>query len=272
MRNLWIWSTQALSRILDSGERETVLGDLAELGVSGHKAFKGVLGLVLRRQIGLWKEWEPWFVLWAIVVPVGPLLTRQANGLELRFLPNLVMWFHYGISYRTGVSSPALFAEFCFQASALITWSWTSTFALGVLSRKTIWVNGVLFFLWCAVFALDHGFYPFRFLGATNFLIILLPAYFGIRKSIKSPRTKPRWLVPLVGWTGIIGGLSFWTEGWSGAALDNWSHGAPALTLLQLAQRADVWENLGSHLIAVAVLTGPIVYLLVKPGPEQCLS
>jgi hypothetical protein len=31
-------------------------------------------------------------------------------------------------------------------------------------------------------------------------------------------------------------------EGWYGAALDNWSHAAPALTLLQLARRAALWE------------------------------
>ena len=67
MRNLWIRTTQALSRALESGEQETVLGDLAELGMSDRQAFKGVLGLVLRRQLGFWKEWEPWFVLVAIV-------------------------------------------------------------------------------------------------------------------------------------------------------------------------------------------------------------
>jgi hypothetical protein len=128
------------------GERETVLGDLAELGMSDNRAFKSVLGLVLRRQLGFWKEWKPWFVLVAIVVPIGPLLATQSDRLDLTFFPNLEMWLHYGISYRTGVSSTALFAEFCFQASAIVTWSWTSAFVLGALARKTIWVNGGLFF------------------------------------------------------------------------------------------------------------------------------
>jgi hypothetical protein len=275
MKSLWALSTQALSRLLDSREREIVLGDLAELGMSDPRAFKGVLGLVLRRQLGLWKEWQPWFVLVAIVVPIGPLLATQSDRLGLTFFPNLEMWFHNGISYRSGVSSAALFAEFCFQASALVTWSWTSAFALGALSRKTIWPNGFLFFVLCAVFAVDRGFYSVRFLWVTpwawtpivsNFLIVLLPAYLGLRKSAKSPRTTPPWMIPLAVWTVIMGGLAFWTQGWYDAALDNWSHGAPALTLIQLAQRADVWEAFAAHLLQLAVLTGPIVYLLAMNG------
>ena len=271
MKNLWVRSTQALSRALDSAERETVLGDLAELGMSDRQAFKGVLGLVLRRQLGLWKKWQPWFVLLAVVAPVGPLLATQSDRLELMFLPNLEMWLHYGISYRTGVSSTALFAEFCFRACALVTWSWTSAVALGALSRKTIWANGVLFFLLCALFTVDRGFYSIRLLWTapwawtptvSNFLFVLLPLCWGLRVGTQSaPITFPR-LILLAVWTGIIGGLAFWTEGWYGAALDNWSHAAPAMSLPQLAQRADLWISLFTHSFTLAVLTGPILYLL----------
>jgi hypothetical protein len=275
MRNLWRRSTQALSRALDAGEREIVLGDLSELGLSDRQAFKGVLGLVLRRQLGFWKEWEPWFVLVAIVVPIGPLLATQSDRLALTFFPNLEMWLHYGISYRTGVSSTALFAEFCFQACALVTWSWTSAVALGALSSKTIWANGVLFFVLCAVFAVDRGFYSIRLLWVTpwawtptvsNFLFVLLPVCWGFRVGTKSPRIAPPRLILLAVWTVIIGGLAFWTQGWYGAALDNWSHAAPALTLLQVAQRADLWKAVFSHLLTLSVLTGPIVYLLAMNG------
>jgi hypothetical protein len=269
MRNLWIRCTQALSRTLDSVERETALGDLAELGTTDRRAFQGMLGLVLRRQLGHWREWEPWFVLIAIVVPVCPLLATQSLGVN--YFPNLVMWFHYGISYRTGVSSGALLAEICFRASALITWSWTSAFALGALSRKTISANGVLFSLMYAVFAVYRGTYPIRALWLTpwawspvvsDLLVVLLPAYCGLRNSAKSPRSTPPWLIPMAAWTVTIGGFAFWTQGWYDAALDNWSHGASALTLFQLAQRPDVWEAFVAHLLTLAVLTGPIVYLL----------
>jgi hypothetical protein len=136
MSNLWIRCTQTLSRTLDPAERETVLGDLSELGTTDRQALKGMLGLVLRRQLGHWTEWQPWFVLAAIIVPVCPLLATQSNGLGRGVFPNVVMWFHGGVSYRTGVSSAAFLAEFCFRGAALITWSWTSAFAMGVLSRK----------------------------------------------------------------------------------------------------------------------------------------
>ncbi len=273
MSNLWIRCTKALSRTLDPTERETVLGDLTELATTDRQALKGMLGLVLRRQLGHWNEWQPWFVLVAIVVPVCALLATQSVGMN--FFPFLVMWFHHGIAYRTGVSSAALLAEICFQASALITWSWTSAVALGALSRKTIWANGVLFFLLCAFFTVYRLPYPVRALWLTpsawtpivsNFLLVLLPAYCGLHKSAKSPRTKPPWLIALAGWTVIIGGLACWTKGWNGAALDNWSQGAPALTLMQLAQRPDVREAFVAHLFTLAVLTSPIVYLLAMNG------
>jgi hypothetical protein len=250
-------------------ERETALGDLVELGMTGRHAFKGVLGLVLRRQLGFWKEWEPWFVLVAIVVPVCPLLVTQSNGLGRGFFPNVVLWFHGGVSYRTGVSSAALLAEFCFRGSALITWSWTSAFAMGVLSRKAIWINGILLFTSCSVFTVYGYFYPVRIpwwdawawiLMTISFLII--PAYYGLRASGKFAQSTPPWMIPMAAWTVTIGVLAFWTQGWYDAALDNWSHGAPALTLSQLAQRADVWEAFIAHLLTLAVLTGPIVYLL----------
>jgi hypothetical protein len=269
MRNLWIRSTQALSRALESGEQETALGDLAELGMSDRQAFRGMLGLVLRRQLGFWKDWEPWFALVAIVVAVCPLLATQSMGLN--FFPHLVMWFHHGIAYRTGVSFAALWAEVCFRVFALITWSFTSAVALGALSRKTTWANGVLFFLLCAFCTFCRLPYPVRALWFTpwawtpivdSFLLVLLPAYCGLHKSAKSPRTKPPWLIALAGWTVIIGGLAFWSQGWDGAALDNWSQGEAALSLIQLAQRADVWEAFVAHLFTLAVLTGPIVYLL----------
>ena len=69
-------------------------------------------------------------------------------------------------------------------------------------------------------------------------------------------------MIPLAVWTAITGGLAFWTKGWYDAALDNWSHAAPALTLPQLAQRADLWEAILTHLFTLTVLTGPVLYLL----------
>jgi hypothetical protein len=271
MRNLWARSTHALARFLDAEEREMVLGDLTELSVAGRQAFQGIFGLVLRRQLGLWKQWESWFVLVAIVVPIGPLLAAQSNRLELTFFPNLVMWLHFGISYRTGVSSPALFAQVCLQAGALVTWSWSSTYALGALSRGTAWTNGVLLLLLFGVFIV-HGrgyFIPLLLMTSMAWiplsgyvLLVLLPAFWGLSKGRKAPRAASPWLVFLALWTLSIGGIAIWTQGWYGAALENWSHAAPPLTFLQLVQRADLWEIVLTHLSTLTLLNAPIVYLI----------
>jgi hypothetical protein len=98
------------------------------------------------------------------------------------------------------------------------------------------------------------------------------PAYCGLRASATFPQPTPPWLIPLAGWTVIIGGLGLWTQGWYAAALDNWSQGAPALTLVQLVERADVWEALPAHFFTAAVLTGPIVYLLAMNAGSDRLS
>jgi hypothetical protein len=48
-----------LSRMLDSDERLAVRGDLEESVETGLQAVWDVLGLVVRRQAALWKDWRP---------------------------------------------------------------------------------------------------------------------------------------------------------------------------------------------------------------------
>jgi hypothetical protein len=99
MSNLWIRSTHAMSRSLDPKEREAVFGDLAELGMTDQLAMRSVLGLVLRCQLRLWKKWEPWFALVAIIAPACPLLAALSTELGQGIFPKAWMWLHNGISY-----------------------------------------------------------------------------------------------------------------------------------------------------------------------------
>lgn len=280
MKSTWLRFAHVLSSTLDPAESETVFGDFAELRMTDRRVFQGMLGLVVRRQLRHWKEWEPWFVLAAIVVPIGPLLATLSIQLSQDLFFDRAIWLHHRISLETGVSSTAHLAEFCFRATALMTWSWISGCALSGFSPRTSWLNGTLFFALCTISGIC-GIYgdltPIQFLLAApwslmpwvwdiillKFLVILIPAYGGFRQTSRSPGITYGWLVLLAAWTLVIGGLAFSTAGWYGAALDNWSHGAPALGLFQLMQRADVWETLGSHLFTLTLLTGPILYLLV---------
>jgi hypothetical protein len=69
------WLVDNLSRMLDASEREAVRGDLMESGESAGPAAWNVLGLVMRRQIVLWKGWQPWLALVCFVVPLGMLIS-----------------------------------------------------------------------------------------------------------------------------------------------------------------------------------------------------
>jgi hypothetical protein len=271
--SIWLRGREALSRLLDPAEREAVFGDFAELAMTERQSAESLFGLVVRRQLRLWKAWNPWFALLAVVVPVSPRLARLSNQLCLEIWPGLVMWLHHGPTNETGLSPAANVAGFCLQAMALITWSWTSGFALRKLSRKTIWVSGMAFFaIYLVVLVRVNGvlFLALSWLGLSiNLLLVLLPAYCGIRqRSWSLNRKSPRTAV-LVFWTLTISGLALWTWGWSEAAMDNWSRGASALTLWQLIQHAGAWRSGMTHILAAAALTGPVLYVVAKDAFSQ---
>jgi hypothetical protein len=266
---MWVRVRDALTTSLDPAEREAVLGDFAELALTDYQVMKSLMGLVVRRQIRLWKEWNPWFALVAIVMPVCPLLARLCSELGVETWPSVWMWLHHGVVYDTGLSPVAFWVGCCLQAIALSTWSWTSALALAALSRRTIWVSGVGFFVIYVVVLASDGVFSaaFRFAWeplSMNFLFVLLPAYYGIRQSSTFPNIKFRRMVLLALWTITMGGLALWTRGWHQAAMNNWSRGGSALTLSQLAQHGAAWNVGIAHVLSTAILTSPIIYVLAQ--------
>ncbi len=241
--------------------------------MTDRQSAKSLFGLVVRRQLRLWKAWNPWFALLAIVLPVSPQLARLSNQLGKDIWLGVVTWLHHGPIYEIGVSPAANLASFCLQALALITWSWTSGFALRKLSRSTIWVSGVAFFAIYLVVLAGGGGLLFLALSwfplCINFLLVLLPAYCGLRQSTSSLNRKFPWMTLLALWTLTISGLALWTWGWYQAAMNNWSRGAPPLTLWQLAQRDDAWRAGMTHILAAAALTAPVLYVLAKDAFSQ---
>jgi hypothetical protein len=110
------------------------------------------------------------------------------------------------MAYAIGLSRGATLAAFSFQAIGLITLSWACAFSLGALSRKTIGANAVLFSIVCLAFGASQGYFAVRFLWTTlyawfpilvEFVVVLLPAYSGFRRSAKSPNIKFQWIVAL---------------------------------------------------------------------------
>ena len=64
------WSlAEIAARFLERDEREAVLGDLAEAGERSSEKLFAVLGLVVRRQVMLWKNWRPWLAGFGVALP-----------------------------------------------------------------------------------------------------------------------------------------------------------------------------------------------------------
>jgi hypothetical protein len=65
---------QVATRLLEPDEREAVLGDLLEAGEGGWSGLPGVLGLVVRRQLQLFRNWRPWAASFGLTLPGSLLL------------------------------------------------------------------------------------------------------------------------------------------------------------------------------------------------------
>lgn len=152
MRRICWWLVDMASRVLQPDERDAVLGDFAESGESGGEALCGLLGLIVRRQAALWKDWRPWLALVGLIVPLAWLLSvasRLAAGLSAVYVWSYVNNWDWALLtygsfwYVLRDSATAVFAGY----AKLVCWSWSAGFLLGFVSRRIMPVNVVLFML-----------------------------------------------------------------------------------------------------------------------------
>jgi hypothetical protein len=185
-----------LSRTLESDERDAVRGDLAESDETGGQALRGVLGLVVRRQAVLWKDWRPWLVL-IILVPLAIQLNLTSRRVADR--SSITIWMYFNNWTWTYLASPG--ARFDLLENivrtaigylTLVCIGCTTGFVLALMSSRTIWVNGVLFCLLLAflgppqyhfrgheaVFSLS--FYNAIFPVIIQGFLVLLPSLWGM--------------------------------------------------------------------------------------------
>jgi hypothetical protein len=169
------------SQLLARDEREAVLGDLVEAGEHAWSALFEVVGLVIRRQAGLWKNWRPWLAAFGLALP-GSLLLM---GLSLSVSQTYQHLTNPTILKLTGLTvSPGMWLLSC-NIFLLLAWSWTGGFVMGSLSRRTVWVSAALSFLPC-LFCLAS----FRIESLSRFclLLFLLPAIWGVRRGLRIAR------------------------------------------------------------------------------------
>jgi hypothetical protein len=179
-----LWSlVEFAARPLNRDEREAVLGDSLEAGDSVWETLFGVLGFVFRQQLLLWRSWRPWLAVFVFGVPSTVLLMYVSVSVTCTF--DRLTGLKVGCWAPTGHEGFVLLLCHIFL---LITWSWTSGFALGSLSPRTLWLNAAL----CAFLALyfaDH----FRIMSVSRFspFLFLVPAIWGVRQGVRTVRLKP---------------------------------------------------------------------------------
>lgn len=137
--NLWPL-VELAARPLERDEREAVLGDSLEAGDSAFQALFGVVGFVFRRQLLLWRSWRPWLSVFVFGVPSTVLLMYAS--VSVTCTTERLLGITIGHWAPTG--HEGFFLLLC-HAFLLVAWSWTSGFAIGSLSPRTLWTNALLF-------------------------------------------------------------------------------------------------------------------------------
>jgi hypothetical protein len=212
MNRVCWWLVGSLSELLDANERDAVRGDLAESGQTGRRALWDVLGLVVRRQAPLWKDWRPWLVLVGWIAPVSILLSLSCTWINRGY--DLNLWIIRNrrdidpiILSQTGLSLHHSIALLARSSLLLFCWSWVCGFVLGAMSRRTIWINGVLFciallFLGSQVNRYPAGVYQYSVHGwplplvfytailplILQTMLMLLPSLWGMHQALQ-PQT-----------------------------------------------------------------------------------
>jgi hypothetical protein len=226
-----------VTRALDPDERDAVRGDFAESGDTAGQALRGVLGLVVRRQVAFWNHWRAWLALVGLVVPLGLLLClvsrRTADGSAVRLWLYANNWdwqFLTSATLRHGFATTlgVVLAEYL----TLFCWSWSCGFILGSVSRGGLPANGVLFALMlllgellgapprhfgyalfyrardfpnnAAVFKLM--FYRVMFPLMVQLVLVLAPSVWGMRQALSAVRLCP--LLRTILWTVAIAALA----------------------------------------------------------------
>jgi hypothetical protein len=138
MRFGWLF-LRILAHALEPAERDVVLGDFAESGEGVGAATRHLLGLIVRRQFGLWLSWRPWLGLLGVSCLAALSLSRIVFRLNVDL-------YKYGAGYATSLTAGQELAFLLLLAGAVTVWSWTCGFVLGSLSGRAVWLTWPVFY------------------------------------------------------------------------------------------------------------------------------
>ena len=172
---------EVAARLLDRREREAVLGDLLETGEGTWRGLLDVLGLVIRRQLLLWKRWQPWLATFGLALPCSLVLMGVSVSVS--------SMYQRLIDHQILVGSPQAVHQNLLQLLCrgllLIGCSWACGFVMGSLSRRTLLVSIASSCLPC-LFCLMRFREPS--LSRLCLFLFLLPAIWGVRQALRSIR------------------------------------------------------------------------------------
>jgi hypothetical protein len=192
------WSVvEVVARLLHPDERAAVLGDLTECGVSAWQGLRDVLGLVLRRQLMLWKSWRPWLTVFGVTVPCSFLLM----GVSLSVCQSYLWVIEPGTFHSFDLAAAWSLRMLVCHAALLLSWSWTAGFVVGLTSPRTIWVSAVLCCSPC-LFCLTRFHVPS--LSKFCLLLFLLPAIWGVRRGLGIARLRLSSAIALASATTLL--------------------------------------------------------------------
>jgi hypothetical protein len=241
------WFVDLLSRALQPDEQDAVRGDLAESGANGRQALFDVMGLVVRRQAALWKDWHPWLALSGLVGLAGVLLSKIAFQFDGEILLQVRTYWRHGVHFGTGLSvgEDAVYLACLFLA--LFLWSWAGGFLLGSLSGRATWIAGMLF---CLVSFFGNT----AFRGALSMTVLMLPfllaAILGMKRGYRLRALQFRHALLLAASVAVLTALVTWTSGWYETVRQVWSEGA--------------WQPIPwpTRLLPLATVSWPVAYML----------
>lgn len=120
--------------LVEAAERIAVEGDLREAGANGLDALRDVLGLVVRRQAGLWQNWRPWLALIGVAGLTAVFLSESLVHLGVDVDLRLDTYLRYGVRYESGVTAEHDLVFRAMTALALLAWSWTGALVLAAVA------------------------------------------------------------------------------------------------------------------------------------------
>ncbi|HEY1756761.1 MAG TPA: hypothetical protein VGG72_15405 [Bryobacteraceae bacterium] len=201
MNRMCWWLAHRLSRGLESGERDAVLGDIAEAGEAGGEALLDLLSLTIRRQAALWSTARTWLAPAGLIAPVGMLVGGWSSGRRgFNWLGWVIGQIHtllsQGVFGESGMTPADNVVRLVGGVFLIAGWAVIGGFVLGSVLRRSAGIYAALAcVVWWFAIVIPFG-VPVRaifraplwqtlFWLAVQAILIVIPFLWGVRRGTR---------------------------------------------------------------------------------------